>query len=441
MIEAAKICNAVASTGSIIDKVNILSANADNERLKKILGFIYNPYIRCGIGNSKLARAMSGTPAIAIEPEQIIDYLTDHQTGSDADVKMGAAFIKHVRETYQNDIVTALAIGIVKQDYKMGATVTTLNLAFGDTFIPRIGCMLGKPCGDVPRINWPCIMTEKLDGVRRILIKEKGKVKLYSKSGHVDNGLIDIAEEARYLPDNAVYDGELLAIGSFKNSIAQRQATISKAASKGLKTGLMYKVFDMIPLEEYRSGRSAQNALTRKITLGATMNDESISFLTPNHAELLVAFGTDYNFNFIQTVPILGLATCLADTEPVVNYIWQNNGEGIMLNTVSGYYEIKRTNDLIKIKHCEDVTLKIVDFIEGTGKFENTLGAVIVEYKGVRVGVGSGFDDMQRAHIWANRSTTLGKWIEIETFGESKNAAGGISLNCPIFKRFVGVSE
>jgi hypothetical protein len=31
--------------------------------------------------------------------------------------------------------------------------------------------------------------------------------------------------------------------------------------------------------------------------------------------------------------------------------------------------------------------------------------------------------------------------IEIETFGESTNALGGISLNCPIFKRFVGQEE
>ncbi len=48
------------------------------------------------------------------------------------------------------------------------------------------------------------------------------------------------------------------------------------------------------------------------------------------------------------------------------------------------------------------------------------------------------FPDAQRQLIWANKSKVLGRKVEIETFGESKNAQGTISLNCPIFKRFVG---
>ena len=40
-----------------------------------------------------------------------------------------------------------------------------------------------------------------------------------------------------------------------------------------------------------------------------------------------------------------------------------------------------------------------------------------------------------------NPEKYLGRSIEIDTFGESINALGEKSLNCPIFKRFVGDEE
>jgi len=43
---------------------------------------------------------------------------------------------------------------------------------------------------------------------------------MYSRSGIEDEGLVEIIEQARYLPDNTVYDGELLAMGTYRNSIA-----------------------------------------------------------------------------------------------------------------------------------------------------------------------------------------------------------------------------
>ena len=66
------------------------------------------------------------------------------------------------------------------------------------------------------------------------------------------------------------------------------------------------------------------------------------------------------------------------------------------------------------------------------------LGALVVIYNGNKVGVGSGLSDAQRIEIWENPENYIGKFIEIDTFGESTNQQGTKSLNCPIFKRFVG---
>lgn len=451
MIEVAKVINLIGNTSSSNDKLYLLKKNENVPGLKTILKFIYDPYTRTGISKAKLAKALKiaearGPYIIGNEPfisyTEMIDYLKTHTTGNDCDITMAARFINCTKVMYPE--AEELAKAIVTQDLKIGVTATSLNKVYGADFIPKIGCMLGTLYGDVgpEKTKWPCIVTEKLDGIRRILVKENGVCRCYSRSGHEDTGLIEIVEDAKYLPNNTVYDGELLAAGTFKDCIAQRQATNSIANSKGDKTGLTFNVFDMVPLDEFRAGISNDKALVRKITLGATLMDESIQHLEPDKWPMLIqAFGIHTELKAIRPVPILGLVKCMADVEPIVNEIWACGGEGVMLNSTVGKYEIKRSKELLKVKHTEEHVLEVVDILEGTGKFEGMMGALVVDYNGNKLGVGSGFNDAQRKDIWDNPEKYLGRSIEIDTFGESTNALGEKSLNCPIFKRFVGEEE
>lgn len=451
MIEVAKVINLIGNTSSSNDKLYLLKKNENVPGLKTILKFIYDPYTRTGISKAKLAKALKiaearGPYVIGNEPfisyTEMIGYLKTHTTGNDCDITMAARFINCTKVMYPE--AEELAKAIVTQDLKIGVTATSLNKVYGADFIPKIGCMLGTLYGDVgpEKTKWPCIVTEKLDGIRRILVKENGVCRCYSRSGHEDTGLIEIVEDAKYLPNNTVYDGELLAAGTFKDCIAQRQATNSIANSKGDKTGLTFNVFDMVPLDEFRAGISNDKALVRKITLGATLMDESIRHLEPDKWPMLIqAFGIHTELKAIRPVPILGLVKCMADVEPIVNEIWARGGEGVMLNSTVGKYEIKRSKELLKVKHTEEHVLEVVDILEGTGKFEGMMGALVVDYNGNKLGVGSGFNDAQRKDIWDNPEKYLGRSIEIDTFGESTNALGEKSLNCPIFKRFVGEEE
>ena len=436
----AKIIQAIGNARGN-DKLYILQKYAGNADLKAILKFIYNPYCKTGIASSKLGSYRTAND-VTVTLHEALDYFKSHQTGSEADVTYAWYFINTSRKMFGDD-AARLAIAIVTQDLKIGVTATSLNKVYGKDFIPKTGCMLGTLYGDVgpAKTHWPCIVTEKLDGIRRILVKENGNISCYSRSGHLDEGLVDIFEEAKYLPDNFVYDGELLAIGSFTDCIAQRQATNSIANSKGIRKGLTFNVFDMIPVDEFFAGKSKERAQLRKLRLGATLKDESIQLLDDNWAKLIAAFGIYEDLHFIRPVPILGFVRSLEEAEPIVNAIWSRGGEGIMLNTTSGLYEIKRSKELLKVKHTEEHVLPIIDMIEGTGKYEGMLGALVVVYKGNRLGVGSGFTDQQRQYIWDNYSAYIGAQVEIETFGESTNALGTVSLNCPIFKRFVGEEE
>lgn len=446
MIKVAEVIKLIGNTSSSNDKLYLLKKNENVQGLKEILKFIYNPYCKTGISTKKLEKIMEnngyGVGGSIIHWQEALEYFSKNQTGSGHDLMIARNFIWTSWREFGED-AAELAKAIVTQDLKIGVTATSLNKAYGKDFIPKIGCMLGTLYGDVgpQKTKWPCIVTEKLDGIRRILVKENGVVRCYSRSGHEDTGLVDIVREAKWLPNNTVYDGELLAEGNYKDSIALRQATNSIANSNGVKVGLTFNVFDMIPLDEFHSGASKNSALVRKILLGATLMDESIQHLDERWAQLIQAYGIHQELKFIKPVPVLGLVSNIQEVEPIVASIWARGGEGVMLNSTKGLYEIKRSKELLKVKHTEEHILTVVDIIEGTGKFEDMMGALVVEYKGNKLGVGSGFTDAQRKQIWWNWDNYKGRQIEIETFGESKNALGEVSLNCPIFKRFVGEVE
>lgn len=450
MKDVAQIIKLIGQTSSNNDKLALLKKYEHTLGLKEILKFIYNPYNKTGIAAAKLSKAgslMDAEYLKEIEWPEALAYFTTHQTGSDSDLVFARAFISYINRAYGADAMR-LACAIVTQDLKIGITATSLNKVYGASFIPKTGCMLGTLFGDVPphKIAWPCIVTEKLDGIRRVLVKENGVCRFYSRSGHEDTGLVEIAEEAKYLPDNFVYDGELLAIGNFKDCIAQRQATNSIANSKGRKTGLTFNVFDMVPVDDFYAGVCKLRAIDRKIRLGATLMDESIQYLDERWVQLINAFGIYEDLQFIKAVPILGLVKSLDEVTPIVEQIWARGGEGVMLNTIEGPYEVKRSKCLLKVKHTEEHILPVVDAIEGTGKYEDSLGALVVLYtdscgRQSYLGVGSGFTDAQRKEIWDHPAKYHGRMVEIECFGESTNSAGSMSLNCPIFKRFVGEVE
>ena len=447
MASAAEIIQELANTSSRNDKLALMRAYSDSDEFKAIMQFIYNPYAKTGISKAKLRKALSmrvPAPKRHITAIDAIEYFKDHTTGTDSDLAFAAAYIKQYEDGSLDRFV---AEALVTQNLKIGVTATSLNAVYGKDFIPKTGCMLGTRFNDVRNVQWPCIVTEKLDGIRRVLIKENGVVRCFSRSGHEDTGMLEIVKEARFLPDNYVYDGELLATGSFRDNIAVRQATSSIANSGGAKRNLTFFMFDMIPLEQFYLGISIDNAAQRKIRLAATMDDqESTHLLDPeNWAARIVnqrcSEDIDIDMPHIKAIPILGLVNTFEEVQPIVEKIWARNGEGVMLNVATGRYEIKRSKQLLKVKFVDEYTLPVVDFIEGNGKYADMLGAIVVEYRGHHVGVGSGFTDYDRQEIWENQDAYRGRLAEIDTFGESQNQQGEISLNCPIFKRWAGTNK
>lgn len=422
----------IKATSSRNQKEAILKANAHNEYFKRLMHFIYNPYIRTGISKAKLKKAVvldNLDNEIGLPVDYVIDYYEKNQTGSNFDANFGKTFIEQFEGTDKE-----IAEAIVTKNLKIGITAKTLNKVYGKDFIPMIGIMSAEKYKEQKhKVKGPYIASEKLDGARRLLIKENGLVSLYSRTGIVDEGLYQIEEEAAHLPDNAVYDGELLAVGSFANAIELRQATNAIANRKGKRDGLTFNVFDFIALADFKAGKSKHPAKLRKALVAAMFGDEGIKHITDKTG--LLRHRIQYEFEHIKAVPIMGIVTTEEEVEAMVTPIWQSGFEGLMLNTFDGLYEVdKRVKTILKVKNVEEHVLKVIDMEEGTNKNKGKVGALIVEYKGNRVGVGSGLTDAQREQWWNDRSI-IGQDIEIDCFGESKNLQGGVSLNCPIFKR------
>lgn len=439
MLATARILMEISNTSSTLDKQAILNQNGANRLFRDILKFIYNPYFRTNVSDAKLDKApyYSGYP-IPQTPNEVMDYLVEHPTGDTETCGIVNTWYLNLPTPEERWLGRA----IITQDLQIGVSVTTLNKVFGSDFIPKISCMLGTPIDKVPesRQKWPYIVTEKLDGIRRIMVKQNGVVKFYSRSGHLDDGLVELEKEAEHLPDNYVYDGELLARGEFVDSIAQRQATNSIANRKGPKVGLTFNIFDMIPAAEFLAHKATPSCMKRKLMLACVLQDTSGMLLMEDPVEysyMMASMADGFEYTNIKPVPILAMAHSMEDIEPVVQALWEAGKEGVMLNDPRAIYEAKRTKGLVKMKKTISYQLRVEGFVEGTNKYEGMLGSLLTMYKDSYLQVGSGFTDMQRWEIWQNQDKYQGALFEVESFGESTNKQGLTSLNCPIFKRFI----
>lgn len=78
--------------------------------------------------------------------------------------------------------------------------------------------------------------------------------------------------------------------------------------------------------------------------------------------------------------------------------------------------------------------LPIVRCEEGTGRLSGTLGALVLNYKGNEVKVGSGLSDEMREALWNNAENLIGVLCEVKYKEISKDKNTGLeSLQFPVF--------
>ncbi|EFK95022.1 DNA ligase [sediment metagenome] len=108
----------------------------------------------------------------------------------------------------------------------------------------------------------------------------------------------------------------------------------------------------------------------------------------------------------------------------------KNGGEGLMLRRADSLYQAKRSDDLLKLKTFEDAEAKVLAIIEGKGKYQKMMGALLVENEErIKFKIGGGFSDEMREN-----PPPIGTIVTYKYYGKTKD-------NKPRFASFLRVRE
>jgi len=146
--------------------------------------------------------------------------------------------------------------------------------------------------------------------------------------------------------------------------------------------------------------------------------------------------------NGLKGVSVLDQFLC--NEEVFVNLLEhsKNEGwEGLMLRKDTTY-KGKRSDEVLKVKQFHDAEYIVLDvendiqrvIVDGAEVSELMLKNIIVEHKGNRVQVGSGFNHEQRRYYFNNPNEIIGKQVTIQYFEETSNQNGTHSLRFPVIK-------
>ena len=106
--------------------------------------------------------------------------------------------------------------------------------------------------------------------------------------------------------------------------------------------------------------------------------------------------------------------------------VFAEGGEGLMLRKPGSLYEYKRSSALLKVKKMQDAECIVIGHEEGSGKYRGMCGALMCQYRGKMFKVGSGLTDALRRN-----PPKMGATITLGYMELSKN---GIPRH-PTFKR------
>lgn len=395
-------CMELKAISSTNEKKAFLEAHKDDTEFASLLKFLLNPRIVTGISKAKLSKEVPSVNGYIDRIECLYDYLKSNNTGRDYDIALCQEFIKLTPE--YKDFISS----VITKTLKLGVDTKLCNTVYGKGFIPVHEVMQGSP-RDKLRLKKgeEFYLTQKMNGVRGTYVDGQ----IISRQGVPFTGLDHIIAELKEMEnicdEDMVFDGELVRknIDGLPDNENFRIGTGIINSDDADKSCIEFVLFDCLPLKEFRVGESELVFLERRGILGGLF--------------------THYYWKNVKLVPIQ-YAGC---DENVIDKFLEmadtNGWEGLMLNKNCHYY-CKRHTGLVKIKTFKYSDLRIVGYEEGTGKYEGMLGAVVVDYKGTKVNVGSGLSDEQRIDYWQNPDDLIGKICMVKYKEETSDKKTGL---------------
>lgn len=174
-----------------------------------------------------------------------------------------------------------------------------------------------------------------------------------------------------YKIDQAIFDGEVVAEGGDFSKVMTQVHRIKEVDPSQLR----FQVFDIVlPGYEFY-----------------------------DRYKMLVLAEAKLDFGPVEIVPHIHIhiadeQTLLECTEVAV----ENGYEGLVLKDATSPYEHKKSVFWLKSKLTETADIAVIGVVPGTGKHEGRMGALLCDFNGVTVKVGTGFSDAEREEFMEN---------------------------------------
>jgi DNA ligase-1 len=419
-------CDAVIRSleehSSRLNKEAIIEAEKDNVELFEGFQLALSPFITFGVKKVPTHGGPDGQGLPWVAFKELCDLLRTRQlTGDDArkaiELALSASTQKQWNDWYRRILI---------KDMRAGFGESTVNRVVPGA-IPVFECMLAHDgAKHESKVSGKKLLEPKLDGVRALLVidAEAQSATIYSRNGKIleNFGHITSAVEANIelFDRSIVIDGEVVS-SSFQALMKQVHRKSDADASDA-----RLMAFDIIPLSEFRKGKSVMGQKRRSaaLRLMKPVLDKigSIDIIPQKEVDLDTAVGQlefkKYNKDAIDA-----------------------GFEGIMIKEFDEPYVCKRSVAWLKQKPFIEVSLTIVGIEPGTGKNEGKMGAAICEGeedgKFIRVNVGSGWTDDQRDEI---NESVIGQVLEVraDAITRSQDSEDVYSLRFPRALRFRG---
>ena len=424
----------IGSTTSRKEKEEIIASFHDNDTILEAFYFLFNPFIHTGISRTKIKKTINVQKDTTLTtPKQVFDYLEKYDTGRDVDIKNVQEYIESAVDKTDDGIdrdEQRFLNSLFTKTLKIGVTASTVNKALGYKFIPEFKVQLShsfdKYKNSIPN---EFTITEKLDGHRTLcVVDDMGFVDFFTRKGNDVLRLTQIEDSVKNwvgktnilgrttFNSGVVLDGEIIVQKGETDDLFNETSKIIR--KNGEKTGLVFHVFDIIPREVFLS-----NDMSKPLPYSERRKTLNSLFAIADDQE------------WLKLVPSLYSGSDTEQIEKIAHDLIEEGKEGAMVNDNSANYQFGRTKSLLKVKEFHSADLVVTGYFEGQGKYEGTLGGLIVDYNGNEVKVGSGFTDEQRDEYWAKREEMINRIVQIDFFSESTNQNNDeISLRFPTIK-------
>ena len=443
------------STNSNNAKKEVIAKFPD---LKDLFGLILHPLKPFNV-TSKTIQKFAKDPKLAETVPPISSYQTLSQllealaarevTGYDA-VRQVLAFIRQNKNSKVD--YRPLILNVIDKNLKTRTGASLINQVW-DNCVYEFKVALGaafdpdKHESEIYNLEggdaW--FVSRKLDGVRCLCFiqckGEKCDIKFISRQGGEFDTLGKLADELRatFVPKLAdlfdldsghtiVFDGEVCKMRDNREDFRGIMKEIKK---KNHTVGNpRYLLFDCLTKDEFDSQTS------------------NVTFSERIDTRLAMIGAADPQNNAVQVVRQV---PCTRESfAEMSNRASEEEWEGLILRK-NAAYKGKRSNDVLKVKkfYTEEYTVadieigpyRITSKTTGLQETIETVVSVVIDHKGSRVNVGSGFSLAERQEFYKDPTKIVGSVISVQYFEETENKEGVKSLRFPTFKGLYGKSR